>query len=500
MDHFLSAKKLRTAEAYKKEKVQTKGDLMAEGTSGGSVHKSAEVHMEEGNIATTLLWFTLPVLVSQILQQLYSMADCMIVGRFGGDGSLAAAGEAALLLSVIINFFVGFSTGVSAISGKYFGARQYEKLQALMKFVVLVSLAVGIILTIPGIFMAGQLLVWLNCPTDVLVQATGYLQVSLLGMTAQLIYNMGNALLRSLGNTKQPLYYLLGSCVLNLVLDVLFVVVLPWGLLGAAAATVLSQWVLAGMIVIRLCRMEPEYRLQLRGQTENFRDAGYIIKTGLPSGMQAIFMSISSLVIQLSINAFGAQAAAGMVVFARVEGFLYYPAFCYGMALTGFIGQNYGAGKMDRVEDAMKISVRTACAFMLPFSLLLAAVSPWILWLFTGDPAILKEGQSAVMHIFPFYVLYAINQVYIGGLRGLGHTGCPMVCSMICYCFFRVTWCQMLLPFFWDMRVIYTSYDVSWIIMIVLLVWKYKHAYRHDCEVLWGLLQGKKEQKARTIA
>ena len=500
MDHFLAAKKLRTAEAYKKEKVQTKGDLMAEGTSGGSVHKSAEVHMEEGNIATTLLWFTLPVLVSQILQQLYSMSDCMIVGRFGGDGSLAAAGEAALLLSVIINFFVGFSTGVSAISGKYFGARQYEKLQALMKFVVLVSLAVGIILTIPGIFMAGQLLVWLNCPTDVLVQATGYLQVSLLGMTAQLIYNMGNALLRSLGNTKQPLYYLLCSCVLNLVLDVLFVVVLPWGLLGAAAATVLSQWVLAGMIVIRLCRMEPEYCLQLRGQTENFRDAGYIIKTGLPSGMQAIFMSISSLVIQLSINAFGAQAAAGMVVFARVEGFLYYPAFCYGMALTGFIGQNYGAGKMDRVEDAMKISVRTACAFMLPFSLLLAAVSPWILWLFTGDQAILKEGQSAVMHIFPFYVLYAINQVYIGGLRGLGHTGCPMVCSMICYCFFRVAWCQMLLPFFWDMRVIYTSYDVSWIIMIVLLVWKYKHAYRHDCEVLWGLLQVKKEKKARTIA
>ena len=463
-------------------------------------HKATEIHMEEGNIGTTLLWFTLPVLVSQILQQLYSMADCMIVGRFGGDGSLAAAGEAALLLSVIINFFVGFSTGVSAISGKYFGARQYEKLQSLLKFVVLVSVVVGIILTIPGIFMARQLLLWLNCPKDILVQATGYLQVSLLGMTAQLIYNMGNALLRSLGNTKQPLYYLLGSCVLNLVLDVLFVVVLPWGLLGAAAATVLSQWALAGMIVIRLCRLDPAYRLQTLAKTESFQDAGYIVKTGLPSGLQAIFMSISSLVIQLSINSFGAKAAAGMVVFARVEGFLYYPAFCYGMALTGFIGQNYGAGKMDRVKEAMKISVRTACTFMLPFSLLLAAVSPWILWLFTSDPAILKEGQSAVMHIFPFYVLYAINQVYIGGLRGLGHTGCPMVCSMICYCFFRVAWCQLLLPHFWDMWVIYTSYDVSWIIMIVLLVWKYKHAYHHDCEVLWQLLQKKSGQKIQPLA
>ena len=450
--------------------------------------KQTETHMEEGPIGKTLLLFTLPVLLSQILQQFYSMADCMIVGRFAGAGGLAAAGEAALLISVIINFFVGFSTGVSALSGKYFGSHQYGELKTLIRLVMIISIMVGTVLTIFGVWFSRQLLLWINCPRDVWEAASVYLRICMLGVVPQLIYNMGNALLRSLGNTRQPLYFLLGSCIVNLALDVLFVVVCPFGLVGAAFATVISQWFLSFIILGKLMRMDSAYSLSMSvPEGGRLGEAGEILQTGLPSGMQAIFMSISSLVIQLSINAFGAQAAAGMVVFARVEGFLYYPAFCYGMALTGFISQNYGAGRMERIREAMAISVKTACIFTLPFSLLLAALSPWILLLFTKDPMILKEGQSAIYHIFPFYFLYAVNQVYIGGLRGLGHTGCPMLCSMICYCFFRVAWCQLLLPYIWDMRVIYSSYDISWVIMIVLLVWKYKNAYRHDCDRILAL-------------
>ena len=181
-----------------------------------------------------------------------------------------------------------------------------------------------------------------------------------------------------------------------------------------------------------------------------------------------------------------------MVVFAKVEGFLYYPAFSYGMALTGFIGQNYGAKKMDRVQKGMKKSILTLSIFTVAAGGILMAAAPVILKLFTADPEILANGRQAILCIFPFYFLYAINQVYIGGLKGLGKTGFPMLCSLICYCIFRVVWCRILLLFFWDIRVIYFSYDVSWVIMIALLVFKYRNVYnkilegRDTDKEIWG--------------
>ena len=257
-------------------------------------------------------------------------------------------------------------------------------------------------------------------------------------------------------------------------LDVLFVIGLGMGLPGAGVATVISQWVLAMLMIWKMIRLDVRYNLQITRLFGGLEELPEIINTGLPSGMQAVFMSISSLLIQDSINSFGADAAAGMVVFARVEGFLYYPAFSYGMALTGFIGQNYGAGKMDRVQEGMKKSILTLSAFTVAAGGILMLAAPVILKLFTSDPEILRNGQQAILCIFPFYFLYAINQVYIGGLKGLGHTGFPMLCSLLCYCIFRVVWCRILLLLFWDIRVIYFSYDVSWIIMIALLVSQYQ--------------------------
>ena len=186
-------------------------------------------------------------------------------------------------------------------------------------------------------------------------------------------------------------------------------------------------------------------------------------------------MSISSLVIQASINEFGYAAMSGMTVDAKIEGFLYYPAFSYGMALTGFIGQNIGARRMDRVQEAIKKSLKTAISITLILSVILLIFAKYILLGFTADPDILHNGLQAVYYTFPCYFLYSINQVYMGGLKGMGKTEFPMLCSMICYCFFRVLWCQYFLPIWWDMRVVYTSYDVSWIIMVVLLAIHYKH-------------------------
>ena len=436
--------------------------------------KNAEVHMEQGPIGRTLLMFAAPILLSQILQQMYSIADCMIVGHYGGGNGLAAAGEAALILSVIINFFIGFSTGVSAVTAAAFGGFQYRKLSRILHAVVLMSLISGAVMTVAGIGCSGIFLQWIHCPEEVFSPAQYYLRICMMGIIPQFIYNMGNAILRSLGNTREPLYFLTFSSGLNLVLDVLFVIGLGMGLPGAGVATVISQWVLAMLMIWKMIRLDVRYNLQITRLFGGLEELPEIINTGLPSGMQAVFMSISSLLIQDSINSFGADAAAGMVVFARVEGFLYYPAFSYGMALTGFIGQNYGAGKMDRVQEGMKKSILTLSAFTVAAGGILMLAAPVILKLFTSDPEILRNGQQAILCIFPFYFLYAINQVYIGGLKGLGHTGFPMLCSLLCYCIFRVVWCRILLLLFWDIRVIYFSYDVSWIIMIALLVSQYQ--------------------------
>lgn len=329
--------------------------------------KNAEVHMEQGPIGRTLLMF------------------------------------AALILSVIINFFVGFSTGVSAVTAAAFGGFQYQKLSRILHAVVLMSLISGAVMTVAGIGCSGIFLQWIHCPEEVFSTAQYYLRICMMGIIPQFIYNMGNAILRSLGNTREPLYFLTFSSGLNLVLDVLFVIGLGMGLPGAGVATVISQWVLAMLMIWKMIRLDVRYNLQITRLFGGLEELPEIINTGLPSGMQAVFMSISSLLIQDSINSFGADAAAGMVVFARVEGFLYYPAFSYGMALTGFIGQNYGAGKMDRVQEGMKKSILTLSAFTVAAGGILMLAAPVILKLFTSDPEILRNGQQAILCIFPFY-------------------------------------------------------------------------------------------------
>ena len=214
--------------------------------------KQTEVHMEQGPIGRTLLVFAAPILLSQILQQMYSIADCMIVGHFGGGNGLAAAGEAALILSVIINFFVGFSTGVSAITASAFGGFQYKKLSRILHSVILMSLIFGAVMTGAGIACSGAFLQWIHCPMEVFAPARHYLRICMLGIVPQFIYNMGNAVLRSLGNTKSPLYFLTFSSALNLLLDLLFIIGLGMGLPGAGMATVIAQWVLAVLMIWKM--------------------------------------------------------------------------------------------------------------------------------------------------------------------------------------------------------------------------------------------------------
>lgn len=449
-------------------------------------HSHADsIQMTDGPIARQLLAFTLPILLSQLLQQFYNIADTAMIGRLIGADALAATGTAGLLLSVIINFFIGLSAGISVIISQLFGHQEYDRLRGCIRTVLSACFLFGLFFTAAGLLGMNSFLVWLDTPAEIIPLACDYLKICFLGMAAQLLYNVGTAILRALGNTTSALYYLAVSSVLNLLLNFLFLVVTPLGICGAALATLLSQSLSALCVLWKLFTLkDPALREAGAGKTKlPLLEPCYLIlslRKGIPAGMQALFMSISSLVIQTYINSFGYAAMAGMTVYAKVEGFLYFPLFSFGLALTSFIGQNVGAGRYDRVREGMKISMRLAVIGSIGAAILLLLTSSGILSLFTRDSFVLKNGLEACIFTFPFYWLYAINQVYIGGLRGLGQTFYPMFTSLCSYCLFRVLWCR-----FWDfaihdMRVVYTSYDVSWVLMLALLFFGYRYYFNRS--------------------
>ena len=433
-----------------------------------------QVDMTYGDISKQLFMFTIPILLSQILQQFYNIADTAIIGRYIGTDALAAIGSTGLLISVIINFFIGLSTGVSAVIANQFGANEYDKLKKSISTLLAVSVLLGIVFTIGSLIFMKPIINILQTPKGVYSLAIDYLKICFLGITFQLLYNIGTAILRALGNTKDPLYFLIFSCILNLILDILFIVYFGWGVKGAAIATLISQILATLLVMYKIMSLDDNCKLSLK-QIKIYR--GYtkdIFLVGLPAGLQAIFMSISSLIIQSSINSFGAEAMAGMTIFAKVEGFLYFPLFSLGLAVTGFVGQNFGAKEYERVKEGINISLKISVYTSLIFIIILNIFAPYILRLFTNDAAVIKVGLESIRIVFPSYVLYAMNQIYIGSLRGIEKTFEPMLISLFAHCIFRVIWCFVLLQYFHDMKVIYSSYSVSIVLMFVLYYTSYK--------------------------
>ena len=433
-----------------------------------------QVDMTYGDTSKQLFMFTIPILLSQILQQFYNIADTAIIGRYIGTDALAAIGSTGLLISVIVNFFIGLSTGISVVIANQFGANEYDKLKKSISTSLAVSVLLGIVFTIGSLIFMKPIINILQTPKGVYSLAIDYLKICFLGITFQLLYNIGTAILRALGNTKDPLYFLIFSCILNLILDILFIVYFGWGVKGAAIATLISQILATLLVMYKIMSLDDNCKLSLK-QIKIYR--GYtkdIFLVGLPAGLQAIFMSISSLIIQSSINSFGAEAMAGMTIFAKVEGFLYFPLFSLGLAVTGFVGQNFGAKEYERVKEGINISLKISVYTSLIFIIILNIFAPYILRLFTNDAAVIKVGLESIRIVFPSYVLYAMNQIYIGSLRGIEKTFEPMLISLFAHCIFRVIWCFVLLQYFHDMKVIYSSYSVSIVLMFVLYYTSYK--------------------------
>lgn len=438
-----------------------------------ALHRSAryEIDMTHGPILKKLLLFTVPLILSSILQLLFNAADVVVVGRFAqqGDLCLAAVGSTGSLTSLIVNMFVGLSVGTNVVVARAWGSGDHKAMEESVHTSMLVSVVSGVILAVVGVIGARVFLEWMNTPEEVIDLSSLYLRIYFAGMPANMIYNFGSAILRSVGDTRRPLIYLIIAGVLNVILNLFFVIVLHMDVEGVALATIISQAVSAALVVICLMRSEGGLRLTLK----KLRIAGKMLKEiariGLPAGFQGVLFSISNVMIQSSINAFGATVMAGSSAAGNLEGFVYVGMNAFHQAAVSFSSQNLGAGEYKRI---WRIAV--VCQVCVTVVGLLMGVGVWffgseLLRIYTTSQEVVNAGLVRLSYVCLPYALCGMMDVMTGSLRGIGYSVMPMLVSILGICVFRVAWIATVckLPACSDIDFVYLSYPISWIITLI---------------------------------
>ena len=426
--------------------------------------RSYEIDMCSGAILPKLLQFAVPLMLSSILQLLFNAADIVVVGRFAGDNSLAAVGSTTSLINLLTNLFIGLSVGANILAARAYGANDHKGLKEIVHTSMLLSMISGVILAIVGFFLAETLLGLMQSPPAVLDLAALYLRIYFLGMPATLIYNFGAALLRAAGDTRRPLYYLLLSGILNVVLNLLLVIVFHLDVAGVAIATVVSQC-LSALLVVRCMLLEPGgVHLVLQHLHIYPAQLKEILRIGLPAGLQSTLFSLSNVVIQSTINTFGETVVAGSAAAANIEGFLYVAMNAFYQANVSFTSQNMGAGRHDRIRPILSRTLICVLAVGLSLGGLIILLGTHLLGFYTDSPAVIAAGMDRLIILCSTYVLCGLMEAYVGSLRGLGYSVMPMIVSLLGACGLRLVWIATIfqLPQFHTIQMLYISYPVSW--------------------------------------
>lgn len=435
--------------------------------------------MTQGRIGRQLLLFALPLMLSNLCQQLYNTADAVIVGRFVGANALAAVGASSLLITFMIYFFIGLSIGASVLISQFFGSQKYHKVQKAVHTAIALSLVSGLLLTVLGLVLAPTLLWMMNIPKEGMLYAVPYIRIYFLGMIPMTLYNIGSGILRAVGDSKTPLICLMVTALLNVGLDLLFVGPLGMGVAGAALATVLAQLAAALMILIILLRANPIYRLhfsKIRFHGQVLKD---IIRIGLPAGLQSVLVCFSNVVVQSQINTFGLEVMAGFTAYMKIDGFLFMPIDAFCLAISNFVGQNIGAGQWQRVVKGKNVCLLLCVGVTLFLGAVIILNARLILGLFTSDETVILNGMRQLYTVVPLYGIYAADQVFVGVLRGAGVTIVPMIITFLCMCGLRLVWIFTTLHFIHDAKMIYLSYPITWIVTgIALGIYYYRGGWR----------------------
>lgn len=422
-----------------------------------------EVLMTEGNIWKQVLFFAIPLLIGNIFQQLYNTVDSIVVGRCVGTEALAAVGSSNSLINLLIGMFSGIATGAGVIIAQYFGAKKIEKLEWAVHTAVTISFIGGLFMSIFGYFTSGVILRWMGTPENVMPNSTLYLKIFFLGSVFNLVYNMCAGILRAVGDSKNPLYYLCVASITNIVLDLVLVVVFHMGVAGVGIATITSQGIAMVLVLIKLSTSKGVYRLSFKKLGIDGKMAKRIIAFGVPSGLQSSIISLSNVIVQSNINSFGDKAMAGCSSFNKIDGFIMLPVMSFSMAVMTFIGQNVGAHKQERVKKGLWVTLILTFIYVTIVSVLLLIFGRYVLGIFTPEADVVDNGMIMNNILMPFYVVIAIVNILTGAIRGAGKSFAAMMIMVINLCGVRMLWVALMRPIFPTLSTVLWGYPVSWI-------------------------------------
>ena len=432
--------------------------------------RSSSSSLTEGSIWKSMLLFALPVFLGNVFQQLYNTFDSWVVGNYLGDNALAAVSSSGSLIFMMIGFFNGVAMGAGVIIARCYGAKDYDSMRRAIHTDVAFGLTAGILLTALGVAFTPTILRWMDTPEDVLPQSISYFRYYFCGAIFTVMYNIMVGILHAVGDSRHPLYYLIFSSFVNVVLDLLFVAVFRWGVGSAAIATTISQGVSALLCFRLLLTTKEPYRVELkkiRYHWDSFKD---IVRYGLPSGVQNSVIAMANLVVQTNINSFGKAAMAGCGSYSKIEGFAFLPITCFAQALSTFVGQNLGAQQYGRVKKGVRFAVICSVSMAELIGVASYLLAPQLISIFNDSPEVVAYGAAHMRTICLFYCLLALSHCIAGILRGAGKATVPMFIMLGCWCLLRVTYISIAMQHVNELHTVSMAYPITWFASSVLFI------------------------------
>lgn len=445
--------------------------------------KSSTLLLTEGSIGRRLIAFTLPLFWGHLFQQLYNTADSLIVGNFIGSAALAAVSSSGNLIFLMVGLFNGISIGAGVVIGKYFGARDIPNLQKAIHTATAFGLICSVILTLLGLIAAPQILVLMGTPAEVLPNSITYFRIYFCGSVGFVMYNFFVGILRSVGDSRHPLIYLIVSSVVNIALDLLLIAVFHFGVGAAALATIISQFLSAFLCLRQLMKSPEEIRLSLRDIRLDHDLLRQVISNGLPAGIQNSIISLANVVVQSNINKFGEMAVAGCGSYSKTEGFAFLPVMCFSMALTTFISQNLGAKKYDRAKKGAVFGIICSLSAAELTGVCLYFISPIFISAFNSTPEVVAYGVTQARIVTPFYFLLALSHCMAGIFRGAGRSIVPMFVMIAIWCVVRVSYISIITRYIPVIDVVFWAYPLTWALSsLIFLIYYKKTDWIHGLE------------------
>lgn len=427
-------------------------------------------NITEGVIWKQLLFFFFPILLGTFFQQMYNTVDTIIVGRFVGTEALAAVGSTGALISLLNGFCIGLGSGATVLVSQFFGANDQDGVKKALHTGIGLALVLGLLISFFGLCFGPQILQLMNTPEDCLEGAVSYARIYFSGAVASMLYNMGSGILRAMGDSKRPMIFLIITCFANIFLDIFCVVVLDMGIAGAAVATVVSQVISAILVIWVLLRLPEDYALhvpQIRLEPLLLKR---ILAVGVPAGLQFVTFDLANLLIQSGINSFGSASIAAFTAYCKADMLTWMLSGAFGVAITTFVGQNYGAQKYDRIYKSVKICLAMGIVLVGACSALVICLRHVILSIFSADPEVIRLGAWLMLWVVPFNVIFVPVEIFAGAMRGTGYSAVPTAITSVCVCVFRVLWLFTVVNLFHSLEVLMLCYPISWILADIAFV------------------------------